>query len=279
MVVDAHHHLWRYRAGFKPWLEARDELKALRRDFMGDELRKLLKANNVDQTVIVQAHDSLAESAFMIDATRQYSYIAGVVAWAPLDDPGATEKALDIYVKAPKVKGFRHLIIWDPDPDWLIRPKVLESLALLAERGYTWDATATISRHLEHVCTLAERLPNLKQVIDHLGKPAATEGLWEPWASLMQRASDYPNVYVKLSGFLNAATLANATKEQFQPYVDHVLGYFGPQRVMIASNWPVSNLGANYRTTWSQTLDSIAGLDETQRSAVLGGTATAFYGL
>lgn len=279
MVVDAHHHLWRYRPGFKPWMEAKESLAPLRRDFLGKELEKLIHQNGVDRTVIIQASDSLEESAFMIDCAREFPFIAGVVAWAPLDIPQATEEALDIYAKAPKVKGFRHLIIWDPDPDWLVRPTVLESLALVAERGYTWDATATIPVHLEHVSTVAERLPTLRQVIDHLGKPAATEGIWEPWASSMRRASYYPNVYVKLSGFLNAATLANATQEQFAPYVEHVLTYFGPERVMMASNWPVSNLGADYHTTWKQTLALIAHLDDAGRTAVMGGTASRFYGL
>lgn len=278
-VVDAHHHLWKYKPGYKPWMDTDERLKPLRRDFGGNDLRKHLQANGIDKTVIIQAHDSLAETAFMIDCAHHHPFIAGVVGWAPLDDPLATERALNIYAKAPKVKGFRHLIIWDPDPDWLIRPGVLRSLELVAERGYTWDATATIPRHLEHVCTIAERIPALKQVIDHLGKPAASEAIWEPWASLMRRASEYPNVHVKLSGFFNAATLANATLEQFQPYVDHVLGYFGPSRVMAASNWPVSNLGANYKTTWLQTLALISGLDDDQRAAVLGGTATAFYDL
>ena len=279
MVIDAHHHLWRYKPGFKPWMEGKPELAPLRRDFLGEELRELVRKNGVDRTVIIQAADSLAESAFMIDAAYTHSFIAGVVAWAPLDDPKATEKALETYAKAPKVKGFRHMIIWDPDPDWLVRPGVSESFSLLAARGYTWDATATIPRHLEHVSTVAERVPNLKQVIDHLGKPAATEGRWEPWASLMRRASEHPNVYVKLSGFLNAATLQNATIEQFRPYVDHVLDCFGAQRVMIASNWPVSNLGADFATTWSQSLALIAQLNESDRSEVLGRTAIRFYGL
>ncbi|MGA3036562.1 MAG: amidohydrolase family protein [Vulcanimicrobiaceae bacterium] len=279
MVVDAHHHLWRYRAGFKPWIEAREELAPLRRDFLGDELQKLIRQNGIDRTVIIQANDTLAESAFMIDCAHQFPFIAGVVAWAPLENPKATEEALDIYDKAPRVSGFRHMIIWEPDPDWLIRPAVIESLELVAERGYTWDVTATVPAHLDHVSTLAERLPNLKQVIDHLGKPAATQGLWEPWATSIRRASYYPNVYVKLSGFLNAATLANATQDQFRPYVEHVFTYFGPERVMIASNWPVSNLGADYRTTWNQARALIPQLDEAGRAAVMGETATAFYGL
>jgi L-fuconolactonase len=279
MIVDAHHHLWRYHPGFKPWMEANENLAPLRRDFLGKELEKLIRQNGIDRTVIVQATDSLAESAFMIDCAHQFPFIAGVVAWAPLDIPQAAEEALEIYAKTPKVKGFRHLIIWDPDPDWLVRPGVLRSLALVAERGYTWDATATIPVHLEHVSTVAECVPNLKQVIDHLGKPAATEGRWEPWASSMRRASYFPNVSVKLSGFLNAATLANASQEQFAPYVEHVLTYFGPERVMMASNWPVSNLGADYLTTWKQTLALIAQLDAAGRAAVMGETATRFYGL
>jgi L-fuconolactonase len=279
MVVDAHHHLWRYRPGFKAWLEGDDRMAPLRRDFLGNDLKQLISQNGVDRTVIVQAHDSLEESAFMIDCAHEHPFIGGVVAWAPLNDPRATEKALDAYDRSPKVKGFRHLIIWDPDEDWLVRPSVLQSLTLLADRGYTWDSTATTSRHLEHVYTVSERIPTLMHVIDHLGKPAAGRGEWDPWALLMRRASELPNVYIKLSGFLNAATLANATAEQFRPYVEFVLEHFGPERVMIASNWPVCLLGADYATTWSQTLDLIARLDDAGRAEVLGGTATRFYGL
>jgi len=271
--------LWRYRPGFKAWLDGDDRLAPLRKDFLGGDLAKLIRKNGVDRTVIVQAHDSLEETAFMIDCAHQHSFIAGVVGWAPLADPKATEGALAIYERAPKVKGFRHLIIWDPDEDFLVRPCVLESLALVAERGYTWDSTATTTRHLEHVSTVSERIPDLMHVIDHLGKPAASRGEWEPWASLMERAAQFPNVHVKLSGFLNAATLANATAEQFRPYVEFVLEHFGPQRVMIASNWPVCLLGADYATTWSQTLELIGGLDEAARAEVLGGTATRFYAL
>ena len=279
MIVDAHHHLWRYRPGRKTWLEARDELAALRRDFLGDELAVLLRENGVERTVVVQAEDSLEESVFMVDAAREHSFIAGIVAWAPLDDPLATHRALDAYAKEPKVKGLRDMFIWNPDADWLVRPNVLEGLALAAARGYTWDSTAAIARHLEHVCTVAERVPELKQVIDHLGKPPVIERLWEPWASLMKRASEYPNVYVKLSAPLKVTAVANSSTAQCQRYVDHVLEHFGAQRVMIASNWPVSNVFADYATTWKQMLDLIAGLDATERTLVMGRTATRFYNL
>lgn len=279
MVVDAHHHLWRYRPGFKPWMEGDEKLAPLRRDFLGRDLGKLIAKCGVDRTVIVQAGDSLEDTAFMIDRAHAHKFIAGIVGWAPLDDPHATEKALNIYELEPRVKGLRHMIIWEPDQDWLVRPTVLESLALVAERGYTWDSTATTSRHLEHVSTIADKLPQLMHVIDHLGKPAASEGQWEPWASLMRHAAEFPNVYVKLSGFFNASSLANATVEQFRPYVQFVLERFGAHRVMMASNWPVCMLGADYPTTWQQTLSLIEGLSDDARAEVMGGTATRFYNL
>lgn len=279
MIVDAHHHLWRYQPGREAWLDARAALAPLRRDFLGPELATHLQANGVDRTVIVQCSDSIEDTAFMAAAAAECPFIAGIVGWLPLNDPHATEAQLAVYAREPKIKGFRHMIIFDPDPDWCVRPAVIESLRLVAERGYTWDSNASIWPHLEHVATLAEKIPELKQVIDHLGKPVFSEGIRQPWTALMTRAAAYPNVYVKLSGFANVATLANATNDEFQPFVDHVLATFGTERVMIASNWPVSNLGAGYTETWNGTLATLTGCSPRERDEILGQTATRFYGL
>lgn len=282
MIIDAHHHVWRYRLGIMPWLDTAEKFAALRRDFLAEELEQLLRANGIDGSVIIQDACSIEDNGGMIDVAKRFNFIKGIVAWVPLEDPRATERYLDEYrAKEPKIKGFRHLILFESDPDWNVRPTVLESLKLVAERGYTWDLTNSNSRHLEHVPTVAEKIPALKQVIDHLGKPVAVEKVWEPWASLMARAATYPNVYVKLSGFVNVATtpVSKATKEQYQPYVDHVLEHFGAERVMMASNWPPSTLAADYQTTWTNTLKLIEELSYTERAEVMGGTAVRFYGL
>ena len=279
MIVDAHHHLWHYEPAHQPWLASQEAMAPLRRDFLGEEFEALLGACSIEKTVIVQAADSLEDSAFMLEAARKWDFIAGIVGWMPLDDPRAAEKALDVYDAEPKVKGFRHLFLWESDPDWLIRPQVVESLALLADRGYSWDSTAATARHLDHVGVVAEKIPNLMHVIDHLGKPPVSQGAWEPWASLMKRASQCPNVYVKLSGVLTASSAGSGSSASLQPYVEHVLEHFGPTRVMMASNWPVSNLFADYATTWRKTRAFIDMLPARERAAVTGGTAARFYKL
>ena len=279
MIIDAHHHIWRYRRGAEPWIDERDELAILRRDYTATELRALLRANGIDRSVIIQASDSVEETLFMAEQAAAFPFVGGIVGWLPLDSPRATEQTLEAYTPLASLKGFRHMIIWEKDPEWLLRPTVLESLALVAERGYSWDSTATSTRHLEQVSVVSERYPNLRHVIDHLGKPAATERAWEPWASLMARAAAHPNVHVKLSGLTNVATLKSATVEQFRPYVDWVLEHFGAGRVMLGSNWPVSLLGADYATTWRDLVSLISNRSEQERAALMGATAARFYRL
>ena len=175
--------------GREPWIDRNPAYAALQRDYLGPALAAHLRATGVDRTVIIQASDTVEETGFMVACARDHPFIAGVVGWLPLDDPRATERQLAIYEADPIIVGFRHLIVFERDPDFCIRPTVIESLRLVAERGYTWDSNASTARHLEHVAVLAERIPALKQVIDHLGKPVFDQGLDQPWTTLMTRAA------------------------------------------------------------------------------------------
>jgi L-fuconolactonase len=169
----------------------------------------------------------------------------------------------------------RHLIHDEPDPDWVIQDVVIESLTLMAEHHLPFDVVAVFPNHLRHVPTLAERVPTLRMVIDHLAKPpiGQTESLW---FDQMKAAAESPNVYAKLSGqFDNPAWTVN----DIQPYTDHVLEYFGASRVMFGSDWPVALMGGTYASVWSNTAQLIAGCSEDERAAILGGTAANFYNL
>jgi L-fuconolactonase len=197
----------------------------------------------------------------------------------PLRDPAQTSRVLERYLEQPVLRGVRHLIIFEPDPDWLVRRSVLESLALVAQCGYTFDAAAALPRHLEHVARVAERLPDLRIVIDHLGKPPVAARGWEPWAGLFARAAAYPNVWAKLSGLNNIADGTRWTACEFEPYVEHALATFGPERLMFGSNWPVLTLADDYAGVWASVNALVAQLDVAARAAIFGETAIRVYRL
>ena len=187
MTIDAHQHFWSLQHSEYAWLTP--ALGPIYRDFGPDELEPQLGAAGVDATVLVQAENSYADTDYMLSIADERGWVAGVVGWVPLLEPEEAAEALDRYLQHPKFKGVRHLIHDEPDPDWVVQDAVVEGLGLLADRGLPFDVVSVLPRHLEHVVTLAERVPDLRMVIDHLSKPPIAEGGWEPWASLIAAAT------------------------------------------------------------------------------------------
>ena len=204
--------------------------------------------------------------------------VAGVVAWVDLLRPAAVGDALDEWREAGPLVGVRHLIHDEPDPDWLGREEVRRSLAVLADRGLAYDVIGVLPRHLEHAIALADALPGLRLVVDHLGTPpvGAAAGAW---GDLLDALGRRPNVWLKLSGLTTLGPSGHATAEDLRPYVDRALAAFGPSRMLFGGDWPVSTLAGPYAETMATTRGLIAPLTPPERADILGATAARVYRL
>ncbi|GAA3388422.1 amidohydrolase family protein [Cryptosporangium minutisporangium] len=275
-VVDAHQHLWNPATADYPWLTP--DLVPLDRVFTQADVADQLRAAGVDRTVLVQAADNVADTENMLREAAADPTIAGVVAWIPLARPDDAAALLDRWAGGPIV-GVRHMVHRDPDPKWLLRADVADGLALLAERGLTFDVCAETPELLAQVPALAAAHPTLTLVVDHLGKPPIRSRGWEPWAGLLRDAAAAPTVVAKLSG-LNTAAEDGWTAASFQPYVDHALEVFGPARLMYGGDWPFALLAADsYAHVHAALRGTVTALDPDARDAVLGGTAERIYRL
>src|SRR6516225_4377836 len=254
-IVDAHQHFWNYGTYQTSWMEkppyAGDAAFALiRRSFGPADLQPELEAAGVSASITVQAADGPAENDFLLGCATINPWIAGVVGWIPLDRPDEAALMLERFSHKQKFVGVRHLINVEPDPDWIMRSTVIEGLKMLAVHGLTFDYVGILPRHLEHVPTLAELLPALRIVVDHLGKPPIAGG-FEPWASLLAAAAKARNVFAKLSG-LDAGQGDRWSASDLSRYVDHALTVFGPDRLMYGSDWPVSLFRGGYGKVWRE---------------------------
>jgi L-fuconolactonase len=278
MRVDTHQHFWNLDKVVYPWLKP--EHGPIYRTFEAHDLEPLLKAAGIDKTVIVQAADSYEDTEYMLDTAAKYDWVAGVVGWVPLYKPEEADRKLSEFKRNPIFKGIRHLIHDDPDPDWVVRPEVIEGLKVLASHNMTFDVVAVFPNHLKHVPTLAQKVPGLKIVIDHLAKPPIAAGQMKPWATQMKAAASYPQVHAKVSG-LNTATAdpENWSAEDIKPYIDFAFDVFGAERLMLGSDWPVANLAGDYAKVWAETNKALEGRSQAEIDAVLGGTAVRFYNL
>jgi L-fuconolactonase len=277
MKVDSHQHFWNLDKVAYPWLVP--AYGPIYRTIEADELEPLIKAAGIDKTVIVQAMDSYEDTDYMLETAAQYNWVGGVVGWVPLNKPDEAAVKLKQYTKNPLFRGVRHLIHEEQDPDWVLQEEVIEGLKLLASNGLTFDIVAVFPNHLKHVPTLAEKVPNLKMVINHLAKPPIQDQLMEPWATQLKLAASYPNVYAKLSGLNTAADWESWTAGDIKPYIDYAFNVFGAERLMFGSDWPVANLAGDYHKVWTETNKALAGRSPNEIAAVLGNTAAQFYRL
>jgi L-fuconolactonase len=276
-MIDAHHHFWWIGRHAYTWPAQAGE--RLAGDFTPDDLRPELARCGIKGTVLVQVLPQLGETEECLDICNEVDFVRGVVGWLPLADPDTASRALERLRARGKFVGVRHLISNEPDPRWLLQERVVESLKLLAAAGLAFDAIPINAAQFESVLDLADRLPELKVVINHLGRPPLPERGWEPWATQVARAAEHRNVSIKLSIGLDIIMRWRWSTDEIRRYSDHVLDLFSSNRVMAASNWPVILLGASYAQTWQGSADLVSALSPGERHAVMGGTAERVYGL
>jgi L-fuconolactonase len=274
-VIDAHLHMWNLERVRYPWLTA--EYGPLFRTFEQGELEPQLAVASIDKTVLVQSANSREDTDFMLAVADGWPRVTGVVGWVPLDRPDEAAAALDRRCADPRFVGVRHLIHIESDPDWVLRSSVQRGLGLLARRGVTFDVVTAVPRHLANVMIIADRHPDLRIVIDHLGRPPIKAGGWLPWSDLLAGAAARPNVFAKLSGLNTAADPETWTAADLRPYVDRALELFGPRRLMYGGDWPITTLAGGYVQVWQAIKALLAPLSQSERDHILGGTALEFY--
>jgi L-fuconolactonase len=276
-IVDAHHHLWDLAVRDQAWTA---DVPALRRSFLLSDLEPLAAAAGVSATVLVQTIHAVDETPEMLALAETSDLVAGVVGWTDVTVPNFGERLSELLsgTGGRGLVGIRHQVQELPDGGWLTEPETLRGLRQLASAGLAFDLIVRADQ-LPDCVAVARAVPDLRFVLDHLGKPRIASGEREPWASDIRALAELPNVTCKLSGMVTEADVERWTTADLRPYSDLVLEAFGPDRVMFGSDWPVSTLGAGYPQVVETAMQLTSELSESEREAVFGGTATTVYGL
>lgn len=249
----------------------------LRRNYLPEDLAPILETHRFDGTVLVQANVTLDETWWLLDLAAASPIVRGVVAWVDLTDP-AVGDTLDRCRKHPKFKGVRHIVHDEPDLRWLLRGDVVRGLRAVAERGIPYDLLLR-PPHLPLIAELADRVPGLRMVIDHIAKPLIASHEMEPWARDIEAVSRIPGMHCKLSGMITEADHASWKADDLRPYVQHVLTLFGPDRLMFGSDWPVCRLAGSWKAVLAAFTQACGPLPNAEREKILGETAMRFYAL
>lgn len=273
--LDSHQHFWHYNPAEHVWMT--DRMAELKRDFLPGDLQPLLESVDFGGSIAVQARQNLEETRWLLELAASHDFIKGVVGWVDLRSPELPAQLAE-FSKHPKLVGVRHVVHDEADDEFMLRPDFRRGISRLREFGLTYDLLL-FPKHLPVAVKLVEEFPGQPFVLDHIAKPAIAEARFSPWREDLRILAGFPDVYCKLSGMVTEARWGQWQTRDFQPYLDCVLAAFGPERVMIGSDWPVCTLSGDYQATMGIVTDYLREVAPELRSAILGGNCARFYGI
>lgn len=275
MRVDAHQHFWQFDPVRDNWIN--EDMAAIQKDFMPQDLQPLLAENGFDGCVAVQADQSEEQTNFLVRLAEQHPFIKGVVGWVDLQAENITER-LQHFSQYKIIKGFRHVLQGEPQRDLMLSPAFVRGIKALKEFDFTYDILIFLDQ-LIYSKNLAAQFPEQKFVIDHLAKPHIKKKEIKEWTLDIESIAKLPNVHCKVSGMVTEADWKGWQKEDFRPYMDVIVENFGIDRILFGSDWPVCLVAASYKEVVDIVQDYFSAFSDSEQAKVFGGNAVSFYNL
>ena len=275
MIIDAHQHFWNYSPTKHTWIN--EQMSVLKRDFLPADLLKIYEKNGVTGCVAVQADGSEEETDFLLRLAEENNFVKAVVGWVDLQDKNVAAR-LRHYQSFKKLKGFRHGVQDEPDPNFMLREDFRAGLKALESFDYTYDLLI-YPHQLDAAIKTVQDFPKINFVLDHIAKPDIKNNKMDNWLPKIKTLAASPNVYCKISGMVTEATWQSWRQEDFVPYLDAVMEAYGTDRLMFGSDWPVCLLSGNYDEVLGIVNNYMARYSTTDQEKVFYKNALSFYRL
>jgi L-fuconolactonase len=244
-IIDTHIHLYdTNRLQGVDWPPITD--KVLYRPVLTEHFDAVADREGIASTVIVEASSRVEDNQWMLDLVKdnpdRYLALVGNL-------PIGTDEFAGLIDRFSKDSRFVGLRMRDrPGGDEFFTDAVWRDLAILEEKGLSLDVLIN-NFTIDEVTEVAKRLPDLKIMINHLGGLNITNDPFdENWKAAMEKASQYENVYCKVSGIFQRAGVKPTPKKKlfYSPVFKVVFDAFGEDRIVYGSNWPVTDRGGSY---------------------------------
>ena len=273
--VDSHQHFWELSRGFYDWLTP--DIPLLYKDYLPECLAEEVARNHVNETILVQASATEAETLFLLEVAEKTDFVAGVVGWIDMESEMALS-ALDAFAQNRYFKGIRPMLQDMDDVNWLLDAKFVSIFDYLSANNLTFDALVR-EHHLTTICLLAKQYPLLKIVINHCAKPNIDKPPSVYWNIQISQFKALNNVSIKFSGLVTEASNNDVNAFQISPYFDHIMSVFGSTRIMFGSDWPVLKINGDYDRWVELTACLLRSFSFAEQQNIWANNARVFYNL
>jgi len=248
LIIDTHTHFYDpTRPSGVPWPNPDD--KFLYRPIMPDNFKKESLSEGVTGTIVVEASKWIQDNQWILDLAENDPFLLGLVGHLEPTDP-KFELELEKFAEHDLFYGIR-LGKFSTEA-----PTYLQALEQLVAKDLSLDLLIGMDC-LQNVASYATKFPDLRIIINHLGHVPITGG--EPneeWITSIKLVAKHPNVFCKISGMVELSEVHPPPDDPnfYKPVLDVLWETFGEERLLYASNWPVSWRFASYKEVQSLAL-------------------------
>lgn len=281
-IIDPHHHLWDLTNPY-PWLQkpmgvgVGGDLNAISQDYLLSDYLRDCSGYDLRGAIHVEADyersRTVEETIWVQSIIAGGELPAGLVVYAPLQDSNVGA-LLDAHLSnSPHVKGVRQILCWHQKPHFCFvdDPSLMEMAAWrsglkeLAKRNLSFDLMV-YQHQLNQAHDVIACHPDVLFIINHTAMPVdRTAAGFAQWRADLKRVSGLPNAAIKISGL--GQTDWAWTEASLRPYVLEAIEFFGPQRAMFASNFPVDKAYSSFDRLYGafESITKDFGRDEQQK--------------
>ena len=247
-IIDCHIHLFDVsRPQGVPWPSKTDTV--LYKTALPDRYRKIALPLGIVGAIEVEASPWFDDNQWVLDIAAKDKLLVGTIGDL---DPVKPEfrKQLDGLHKNPLFRGIRYGNLWDRDfTAGVGNPVVLENLKAMADADLVMDTANPDAKLIADIVRLTDKVPSLRIVMDHVPRlvkptePAARKACEDNLRELGKRKQ----VFVKVSGVVERVN-GKVPEEPayYKSKIDELFDIFGEDRLVYGSDWPNSDLWAEY---------------------------------
>ncbi len=280
-IIDSHVHFWDNKSLDYDWLASLPDLNIPRLpSHFPTDIAQLAGV------IVIQADCHPEQALDEVKWINQQAInspfrIAGIVAWAPLEQGNNLMTYLDKLSHFKNVIGIRRPLQNESDTLFYDEQYRL-GLLTAAKAGYTVDICIR-ARQLPALQSLLSWLfnqfPKARVVLNHMAKPEVINQELTTWKQALYEIAKFDRLWCKISGLPTEADWLSWKEQDLAPYIQNCLTIFGPQRCLFGSDWPVVNLAGGY-SRWKQCVENILStLPEKAQKAVWHDNAYAAYSI
>ena len=277
-IIDTHMHIWDPAAVSYSWLA---DVPKINKPHLAEGYRQATAGLNIEKMIFIQCEADFGEYRGEVDWVMEQvadePRISGLVPWAPLEKGEEAGEELAALAENGLVRGIRRIIQFEEDDRFCLQPGFVRGVQLLSDFDMHFEICIKGDEQFMNALRLVDQCPDVRFILNHIGKPFIKEKIIEPWATYMKELASMGHTWCKMSGLINEAHWEAWTPDDLRPYIDRVLDSFGFDRVMFGGDWPVCTLAGDYRG-WIDTLwDAVAGCSAGDQNKLFYANAAKFY--